>query len=604
MQRYCLVAPCWLNIDESHNSAKFYKHNLEAVVLAHRNISSTYFARILCFCAALSLIALSASDAQAQETQPGDACTGGELNFSRWTAGPENTGVGNFIVCNGTVWVPVFQYSSSGLIGINTATPSTVTMSLGGTDALKLTSGTTAQRPSLPANGMIRYNTTTNKLEAYEAAAWTNMIVAGGTQTFTALTDAPSSYTGSGGYFVRVNSGATSLEFTNQVISSLTGQPAPSAIDLDDLSSVSIASAIAGDVLTYNGTNWIRSGAYTGSVLVPSGTNAQRPGSAVGGMFRYNTTATPSDVLEYFDAETAAWIQLPSSSGGGSIDALTDGISNTTSTLFLGTSSGVTNTGTGNTGVGINSMASNVAKQENTAIGLDAMRYANSSVTTGITFNTALGAYALRGSTTASANTGTSNTAIGHSALLAITSGSNNIALGALADDALTSGSNNITIGYNIDAVSATGSNQLNIGNTIYGDLANAYIGIGNNAPSVALDVTGDIEYTGTINDISDQRLKKNIVLLSNKGSMVNKLSAINSYSFVMKDDPLEKIEFGILAQDLEKVFPELVKTADDEIGTKSVNYMGIIPALMQAIKEQQAQIDDLKAQVKILSER
>ena len=51
-------------------------------------------------------------------------------------------------------------------------------------------------------------------------------------------------------------------------------------------------------------------------------------------MFRYNTTATPSDALEYYDAETAAWVQI-----GSSIDGLTDGISNTCPTLTTGDSS-------------------------------------------------------------------------------------------------------------------------------------------------------------------------------------------------------------------------------------------------------------------------
>jgi hypothetical protein len=49
----------------------------------------------------------------------------------------------------------------------------------------------------------------------------------------------------------------------------------------------------------------------------------------------------------------------------------------------------------------------------------------------------------------------------------------------------------------------------------------------------------------------------------------------------------------GRIAQDVEKILPELVETSDD--GTKSVSYGNIIGVLIEAIKEQQKQIDELK---------
>jgi hypothetical protein len=52
------------------------------------------------------------------------------------------------------------------------------------------------------------------------------------------------------------------------------------------------------------------------------------------------------------------------------------------------------------------------------------------------------------------------------------------------------------------------------------------------------------------------------------------------------------------LAQDIEKVFPELVSEAND---IKSVNYQGLVPLLINALKEQQLEIDRLKAQEKRL---
>ena len=59
-------------------------------------------------------------------------------------------------------------------------------------------------------------------------------------------------------------------------------------------------------------------------------------------------------------------------------------------------------------------------------------------------------------------------------------------------------------------------------------------------------------------------------------------------------NEAIDKI--GLLAQEVQKVFPELVKQSADEEGTLSVNYQGLIPVLINAIKEQQEQINVLKA--------
>jgi hypothetical protein len=57
--------------------------------------------------------------------------------------------------------------------------------------------------------------------------------------------------------------------------------------------------------------------------------------------------------------------------------------------------------------------------------------------------------------------------------------------------------------------------------------------------------------------------------------------------------------KIGLLAQELQAVFPELVKTANNSEGTLSINYQGMIPVLLNAIKEQQTQIEELKALIK-----
>jgi len=92
----------------------------------------------------------------------------------------------------------------------------------------------------------------------------------------------------------------------------------------------------------------------------------------------------------------------------------------------------------------------------------------------------------------------------------------------------------------------------------------------------------------------SDSTLKENILPLSNAISILNQ---INTYSFNYKSDtknPKLK-EYGVLAQEVETILPELVDTAK---GVKHIDYNGFIPFLIEAIKEQQVQIEALKTSV------
>ncbi len=117
-------------------------------------------------------------------------------------------------------------------------------------------------------------------------------------------------------------------------------------------------------------------------------------------------------------------------------------------------------------------------------------------------------------------------------------------------------------------------------------------------APAAELSVIGDIEYTGTITDVSDRRLKNNITPLNKDGALLEKVASIDTYSFTMKDDADNRKEFGVIAQEIEKIFPELVHTAKDEAGTKSVNYVGLIGPMIEATKELKAENDTLKADI------
>ena len=99
------------------------------------------------------------------------------------------------------------------------------------------------------------------------------------------------------------------------------------------------------------------------------------------------------------------------------------------------------------------------------------------------------------------------------------------------------------------------------------------------NAFEVLFDGTTTI--AGDLNINSDARLKANIISL---GATLSKLLQIDGKTYTMKKDTNHKKKIGLLAQDIEKVFPELVTETND---IKSVNYQGLVPVLINAMKEQ-----------------
>jgi len=125
-------------------------------------------------------------------------------------------------------------------------------------------------------------------------------------------------------------------------------------------------------------------------------------------------------------------------------------------------------------------------------------------------------------------------------------------------------------------------------------------VGIGTDSPNVALDVIGSIEYTGTITDVSDDRLKENVVTVNNA---LDKIQSINGVYFNMIDIP-EQTEIGFIAQNIQEVMPEAVSVVDFEQGYLGVSYQSIIPVLVEAIKEQQNEIEELKQRLEALESK
>jgi hypothetical protein len=130
----------------------------------------------------------------------------------------------------------------------------------------------------------------------------------------------------------------------------------------------------------------------------------------------------------------------------------------------------------------------------------------------------------------------------------------------------------------------------------------NGNVGIGTTAPAYKLTVVGDIRTTGCLvynggtlgTCVSDIRLKDNITDLSFNNALA-KVISLQPKQFTLKNDPSQKIS-GLIAQDVEQFAPELVVT--DEKGYKQIKYGDVQWLLIEAIKEQQKEIEELKAQI------
>ena len=107
-------------------------------------------------------------------------------------------------------------------------------------------------------------------------------------------------------------------------------------------------------------------------------------------------------------------------------------------------------------------------------------------------------------------------------------------------------------------------------------------------ATTYALDVTGTIRATGDVIAYSDVRVKENIKTIDNSLEKVSKLRGVE---FNKIGD--NKKSIGVIAQEIEKVIPEVVK--EDDKGMKSVAYGNISGLLIEAIKELKAEIEELK---------
>jgi lysophospholipase L1-like esterase len=311
------------------------------------------------------------------------------------------------------------------------------------------------------------------------------------------------------------------------------------------------------------------------------------------------------------------------------------GYSNTTAigNNFLGSNSGYSNTtGTGNNFLGSNAGYANTTGSNNNFFGGNGPGYFNTTGSNNNFFGYQSG-YGVSVSSNVSGDI-----FMGYkSGFSILTGGNNNTFLGFQSGYSDTTGANNIILGSYVDVPSATTSGQLNIGNVLYGTglyttasnsstpTTTGKIGIGNSAPSYILHVgqsstpsgivarfqntsgTCDVNPTlgaGGFACSSDMTLKKNITdigdnttwsfnnnLDPSSNTVLDKILTLTpvmyNWNTELDTDPKHA---GFIAQQVQQIFPDLVST-DPTTHLLSLNYTGLVPYTVAAIKEMNIQL-------------
>ncbi|MDB5492480.1 MAG: outer membrane protein [Micavibrio sp.] len=389
---------------------------------------------------------------------PGATGSGSQIYITGGTGGGAGQGNGGSVsiaaggATSGTAGSILFQVGGTTYLTIQPPGTANASIVFGGSTAITVPPGTTAQRPTTSLiNGMLRYNTTTFKFEAVQAGGWAN--VTSSAATLDDLSDAITNYTvtptaaAPSIYSMFIGSGSGVNAATGAAYNTALGQNALGA-------------------LTTGGENTALG--YSALASVTTGSRNTAGGSRA----LMSNTADDNTALGY--------------------RALTNNTTGTRNTAVGGNALAANLTGNDLTAVGYNALASNTTGSMNSALGT----YALASMVSG-SYNSAAGYMAMASATGShnsfvgwkagqgvggdnntgvgalvfgSANfTGSRNSGLGYGAGSNVTSGNDNTFIGYMAGSTTTTGSNNIMIGANAVASSPTASNELNIANTIYG---------------------------------------------------------------------------------------------------------------------------------------
>src|SRR5712692_4572753 len=319
--------------------------------------------------------------------------------------------------------------------------------------------------------------------------------------------------------------------------------------------------------------------------------------------FFSNTTGTENTAIGFDALFSNTTGNSNTATGSIALSTNTTGVRNTANGYAALNSN---TTGERNTATGRAAMVNNTTGNNNTAHGHDAL-FSN---TTAIR-NTASGSFALFSNTTGPNNTalgyfalfsntaGNSNTAAGYDALLNNTTGVGNIALGNFAGSNLTTGDNNIDIG-NVGI--ADEANTIRIG-TVGTQTAIYVAGImGKTVPMstpVFVNANGQL---GT--STSSARFKDRIKPMDKASEAILALKPV-TFRYKKELDPDGIPQFGLVAEDVEKINPALV-ARDDQGKVYTVRYEAVNAMLLneflkehRTVQGQQKGIDALKAELK-----
>jgi hypothetical protein len=116
-----------------------------------------------------------------------------------------------------------------------------------------------------------------------------------------------------------------------------------------------------------------------------------------------------------------------------------------------------------------------------------------------------------------------------------------------------------------------------------------------NGATRTTIDSSGNLTQTANITAFSDRRLKSDIQTVENA---LDKVEQLRGVTYTRNDIKENGQQLGVIAQEVEEVFPQVVLTADDERGTKSVDYGRLTGALIEAVKELSAKVKELEGRL------
>ena len=287
--------------------------------------------------------------------------------------------------------------------------------------------------------------------------------------------------------------------------------------------------------------------------------------------------------------------------GSGALTRLTDAYSNTA----VGWAVLECNNGFGNTALGFDAMTYNTTGTYNTALGRGTLGF-----NTVGTFNVAVGDSAMNGDLTFNI-TGSNNVAIGSAALLSINTGNTNTAVGDGALFSMTSGNNNVALGQSAGHNLATGSDNIEIGSegakndsgvirigtagtqtkTFIAGISGVTVGSG---AAVMINSKGQL---GVVT--SSARYKDAIKPMAKSSEAILSLKPV-TFHYKKDIDPDAIPQFGLVAEDVAKVDPDLV-AKDDQGKPYTVRYEAVNAMLLnEFLKEHrraEAQAKKVEAQ-------